>query len=432
MDIWDKLLRFLASRGADTENLALQQKLTPDRGFGLFAIHRIPPHSELLILPPPCITPPLPPPSYSSIKGIYDEAFKEYIALLPESFSYHPLDAFISTKNSLRKKLVSFAPPQIKKALLALETRFREDWNIVQAYLARHPRLKNPEANQDDFLWAWLNGKQHNMDWDRDSIQTERFSQHAMRISPTQDAIEQPRQLFAVSNFGHGKPFKFNSVVIIEIRHRSAIWPHAKWLDDFVSSRKDDIKAGSELFLQYGPHPNSRLFVDYGFVDLNNQSRSEVDITDLLEQILLEDGQDGLYRKELLEAQGYWGDWTLHGGDAPFPSYRLIVALRLYHSQVQGRDNSVEVKAWQGVVLGLQDTVSAANEKTVRESLNQICTGLQRRAERGLELLQQERKKMGDTNSDDENILGCVEHLWREEHDVAVSLSTAIQIGVGW
>lgn len=77
-----------------------------------------------------------------------------------------------------------------------------------------------------------------------------------------------------------------------------------------LSPAHHPTQSDSELFLNYGPHSNCRLFVEYGFVNPGQADVAEVDVQDLVEPLFDKAGQDGLYKKQLLVDENYWG-WAI-------------------------------------------------------------------------------------------------------------------------
>jgi hypothetical protein len=82
----------------------------------------------------------------------------------------------------------------------------------------------------------------------------------------------------------------------------------------FISSGRI-IYQDDELFLQYGAHSNSRLFVEYGFVNpwapgdcLRGDFVGEVDLQVILEEMFQKRGTSiCAWMRRVLEDEGYWG-----------------------------------------------------------------------------------------------------------------------------
>lgn len=74
------------------------------------------------------------------------------------------------------------------------------------------------------------------------------------------------------------------------------------------------VNPGQELYLQYGAHANSTLFVEYGFLnEFTFQTLAEgilnfeVDVQDVVQNLFAERGVSGQLMKDVLESEGYWG-----------------------------------------------------------------------------------------------------------------------------
>lgn len=74
------------------------------------------------------------------------------------------------------------------------------------------------------------------------------------------------------------------------------------------------IQEGEEVTLCYGAHSNLKLFVEYGFVNETSEAAvssdehdGEVDVQDIVEQLFQARGTLGLWMKNKLEENGYWG-----------------------------------------------------------------------------------------------------------------------------
>lgn len=210
------------------------------------------------------------------------------------------------------------------------------------------------------------------------------------------------------------------------------------------------------MCLRYGPHSNITLFTEYGFVEKYSPNGDQVDVSDILESLFHGKGFLGEWMKTTLEATNYWGyeiflryntrfemhpasrNWTLHDTPRPaHPSYRLLPALRLLQlSPPLSQDTSVdeptydspELKIWHETILGEKDIVSPENEKAVWQQLLGICEVAAKRADGGLDQLQQAclgRKLLGWR----EYAVEAIRTLWLEEKKVATAVMRSIESG---
>lgn len=76
---------------------------------------------------------------------------------------------------------------------------------------------------------------------------------------------------------------------------------------DFTLLSPSDLVTSTdiELFLKYGSHPNSTLFTEYGFVEATGEG--EVILDSAVEALFKMRGQVGLWMKDILIAERYWG-----------------------------------------------------------------------------------------------------------------------------
>ncbi|KAG6890711.1 hypothetical protein C0995_005084 [Termitomyces sp. Mi166 len=145
-------------------------------------------------------------------------------------------------------------------------------------------------------------------------------------------------------------------------------------------------KQDDELFLKYGAHSNQKLFVEYGFVSeisaellLCGDAIGEIAIQSELVDLFESRGELGAWMKDVLQNEGYWGDWTLHCQPLPaHPSFRLITALRLYHlfpvkDTTIPPNSASALEIWMATIMGTSEKISKENEKAWRNSLLQIC-----------------------------------------------------------
>jgi hypothetical protein len=103
------------------------------------------------------------------------------------------------------------------------------------------------------------------------------------------------------------------------------------------------------------------------------------------------------------------------------PSYRLITALRLYHTLRPQETNipSSSILEWKDATLGKREVISEDNERLWRECLINICEEIVARAAEGL-------SKTRKINSMDSK--GVIEKLWEEERYVAIEVMKSLQL----
>jgi hypothetical protein len=113
---------------------------------------------------------------------------------------------------------------------------------------------------------------------------------------------------------------------------------------------------------------------------------------------------------------------------SPLPahvSFRLITALRLYHSfPARTEDLNTASRLWRDTILGHKSDVSEENERACSETIGEICKVVINRAKRGIKSVKKEMERDGG----DEwyrSVLRTVELLWLEERVVGSAMLLA-------
>ncbi|OBZ75388.1 Ribosomal lysine N-methyltransferase set11 [Grifola frondosa] len=315
-----------------------------------------------------------------------------------------------------------------------LKTRLWTDWNASCNLINDEPAIVNLSSRSDldfprlnlrdsgaamDYVWAWLNVNTRCIFY---RVRAARSDPDNLTLCPI---LEMANHFWGQT---HISP-------VID----SELWDvRARKKKDFVflSCADAPIEQGQELLLHYGSHSNKTLFVEYGFV--NRISRNaiatgkydgELDVQDLVEKMFVDRGSLGSWMKTVLEDEGYWGDWTLHSSPAR-PSYRLIVALRLYNVFEGISSIPVEANAslitWRDVLKGHAYTISQDNETKWRGSVLRICDLVIERADGHMQNLKA-------SCSEGQGWLGWMEDniriLWMEESEVARAVADSIRAG---
>lgn len=118
---------------------------------------------------------------------------------------------------------------------------------------------------------------------------------------------------------------------------------------------------------------------------------------------------------------------------SPLPthaSFRLITALRLYHSLPASvrvwseEEMAAASRRWRETILGHEEEVSEENEQACNESVGKIREVVIKRAERGTEAVEEAMRleSDGDDGYGYQNVLVAVKLLWLEEQVVAKAM----------
>ncbi|KAI8351584.1 hypothetical protein B0O80DRAFT_388382 [Mortierella sp. GBAus27b] len=147
-------------------------------------------------------------------------------------------------------------------------------------------------------------------------------------------------------------------------------------------------KKGEQVFINYGPHDNSFILVEYGFVTPNNPFNYASVDGDFMELTI--PGETSAAKKEkmeLLDIAGYLGDYVLHRDDV---SFRLLTSLRLrlinpFHKSSVATHQAIA--QWQNVVNGELDQISPENERMVTIYVEKLCDQMLANAKKNLNAL---------------------------------------------
>ncbi|KAH9063454.1 hypothetical protein EDB87DRAFT_1603810 [Lactarius vividus] len=361
-----------------------------------------------------------------------DPNFGPYISMLPQDFGSHPLTWVVHQSLGVASreecKLMDLLPPSVLAELLLLEKRFRTDWKAVRQYLDNLPELSQQHRSKGlhselilDFMWGWINVNTRCL---YDDLGLEKDDN--MSLCPVFDFANHAWFRPTMEPLREGESENW------QVERRSA---GERGNLDLVCVSCDDrgIARDQEVTLRYGWHSNRTLFVEYGFVNaikseelMSGVYPGEVNVQDIVTDLLDQQGAAGTFVKKTLDAEGYWGDWTLHSSPSPaHASFRLITALRLYHTfptrpdfggAVSEDGMNTASRAWRDTIMGYTEDISEANEKACGETIREICRKVIERAEIGLKCVKE--GEVGDEGWYGKS-LGIVEQLWIEELWVA-------------
>ncbi|KAI6039057.1 hypothetical protein EDC04DRAFT_2569071, partial [Pisolithus marmoratus] len=354
-----------------------------------------------------------------------DPLFGPYISTLPREFGSHPLTWVVQSKHQSTVcqdgHPLRLLPPGVSSALDHLHRRFTDDWYrvhsvMIQPFMSAKIRERAASVNDAkavmDFLWAWLNVNTRCIYYRLKSSKSDPdnftlcpildFANHNsytpnMRPGPTNADIWNSAP---VPSIGEGLRF---------------------FACDDTKIREDD-----EIMLSYGRHSNKTFFVEYGFVngphDVATRVCGEVDVQDILEESIYGGQRRSRVIKDLLVAEGYWGDWVLFSTpDSAQVSWPLIASLRLHHLMGTAIEIDSDVQLWQDVVGGRRERISDDNEQSCRESILHICEVVTGRAQQVLEM------DLGQSHG--QQYIRNIRSLWVEELFVARAVKESVYRG---
>nr|GAT58701.1 predicted protein [Mycena chlorophos] len=270
-----------------------------------------------------------------------DSLFGPYIDSLPTEFNHHPWEP-------------TNEPPSVVMAMQELRARYDEDLAAVRTYLQNNLQERTSALNADFFKWAWLN------------VNTRGIYHRLKKTRSDPDNLT----MCPILDFANHQPQGPTMSLRTTQAEKTNTAPIGRLGDPItVLSPPIHVKAGDELFLTYGAHPNSKLYVEYGFC--MHHECPEVDVQDLVEPMFVDDAKRGV-----LVDSGYWGDWKLDA--SPAVSYRLVVALSALVASQE------EMPLWKDMITGEREMVSTANEAAWKRIVQVICRKVIERAEAAL------------------------------------------------
>nr|CAG8435445.1 8169_t:CDS:10 [Entrophospora candida] len=176
----------------------------------------------------------------------------------------------------------------------------------------------------DEFLWGWLNVNTRCIYMEETSQSSNDFrKENNIAIAPMLDFINHSNDAKIKGEFN-----KFNK--------------------SYEITTYDSIKKGQQVFINYGPHDNYFLLIEYGEVF----------------EIELEE-QEKIMKHETLKNEGFLGDYTIHKS---YASFRLLNSLRLLFSK-----NNSEIQEWKQVIRGNREIINENNERLINDWLEKIC-----------------------------------------------------------
>ncbi|CDZ96753.1 N-methyltransferase [Phaffia rhodozyma] len=380
-------------------------------------------------------------PALSSLST--QDPWAPFLKVLPQSFRWHhPLTWLVAEVDQEGdqeapgmkrwRDLERFLPKEVRRLVQDVEKRFWEDVKVLKTVLKTHPTYSSTDLStslsQSSLLWAWLN------------VNTRCLS-FPLLLEPssgTNDLTLAPI-LDMANHSSSSTPIPCTLPSSVPASKASTyVLPASEDQPDPRSDGQNDSKR--EVLLQYGPHEDGFLMAEYGFVcyppdeeGRGGNEWNEVCVDRWVEEIVSSLGSEGAKRKEILEEERYWGQYTLHLSSTPHPSHNLITALRLLLLPVPS-SSSTDIQAWRDTILGYLPFVSDANESSVRSELARICTAVEIEAAEGESTLDGLVASVERAEEAEEGewkfSVQSVRQLWRERQRIARGVKEAVEEGV--
>ncbi|PWN36734.1 SET domain-containing protein [Meira miltonrushii] len=308
-----------------------------------------------------------------------------FLGTYPTSFSSLPLtwQVYVQHNESnaeftpnettlLLQTMLDHLPAHIKAQAQKVQLRFDRDVRAIQAVQLSRPDLLDQCMNghvyssitMQDWVWAW-------------ACVNSRCVYLPLGLKPHGD------------NFTLAPLLDMANHTMETEKESKVRWLPSKALQINAPKNGKGQLQGEEIFISYGPHSNGFLLTEYGFTIPSTLSNdlsewkgnrySEVHVDHIILGILEKQGNQGKAKIEMLEEQGYWGEYTIHPFPSPaHPSYRLVLAARLiavdlHDNELNCLEKNGEIKAWHQNVQGIRDNINPKNEERMHALLAGLC-----------------------------------------------------------
>ncbi|KAI7900247.1 uncharacterized protein BX663DRAFT_518015 [Cokeromyces recurvatus] len=308
--------------------------------------------------------------------------WKPYIDLLPLHFNTMPV--------KYTQMLIDHLPISLKEETLQQKENIHNDYLACIQYLKSIPdKAHLAESIQfDEYEWAWLcvNTRCIHM-----SIMDHVTKGGNIALAPMLDFLNHTTEAKIESGFN----VKNNCFEI-------------KTLTDY--------KKGEQVFINYGPHDNSAILREYGFVLPENTYNFVLLDHEVWEAYKRLESKRGLeIKKQILEGAGYSGDYSINANEI---SFRLMAALRLLAlngATEPGFDR--RVMDWHDVVMGQTDIINIENERKALIILQNICNQFSKQAEQEMKFLSNISEEYPEAEFHP-FALYFSRQIWKESYDI--------------
>ncbi|CAI2166878.1 9917_t:CDS:10, partial [Funneliformis geosporum] len=274
-----------------------------------------------------------------------------YIDMLPKDFDNMPL--------TYGKEFFDLLPYNVQVDVESQRTKFERDYKGIKKFLDGQPDFQS-KITREDYLWGWLCVNTR-------CIYLESKSSYDVKdhiaIAPFLDFL----------NHSHEAKIKGEFNQATQCYEITTFTPYKK---------------GNQVFINYGPHDNFFILMEYGFVIPNNPYNYVSLDREFFEISLPEETE--LIRQEKLDLllhHGFYGDYSLRISEI---SFRLMTALRLRVIQrfnVSTLEAQGIIRKWKKTITGLTEIINPENERLMYFHLKLICDNALLKSETVLEAL---------------------------------------------
>ncbi|KAF9907893.1 SET domain-containing protein 4 [Linnemannia zychae] len=300
-----------------------------------------------------------------------------YLRMLPKKFDTMP----VRYPPELFELLPQNAQVHVKKQKAKIEA----DYNITLDFLQSNADLLTRPLQYEEYEWAWL------------VVNTRCIYLDAKNQSAADNIALAPMLDFL--NHTHDAKTEGAFCTKTKSYQIKTLLPYKK---------------GEQVFINYGPHDNCFILVEYGFVTPNNPYNYVTVDNDFMQLSI--PGESAAAKKdklELLDMAGYHGDYVLHKDDV---SFRLLAGMRLRLVNPFNKSSAatqLAIAQWHNVVNGELDQISPENERLVPIHIERLCDDILALAKKNLNVLA--RKKTSFT-------VMHLQQVWIEARDIILSI----------
>ncbi|KAF9170636.1 SET domain-containing protein 4 [Mortierella sp. AD010] len=300
-----------------------------------------------------------------------------YLRLLPKKFDTMPI--------RYPKELFDLLPPHAQAHVNRQRSKIMADYNSTLEFLKVNNDLLKRPLEYEDYEWAWL-------------VVNTRCIYLDAKKQDTADNIALAPMLDFLNHTHDAKTEGFFCTKTKSYKIKTLL----------------PYKKGEQVFINYGPHDNCFILVEYGFVTPNNPfNYALVDNSFLQLSIPGESPSAKKDKMDLLTMSGYFCDYALHRNDV---SFRLMVAMRLRlinPFSTASVATQFEIAKWHNVVSGELDQISSENERLLPKYIEILCDTLLSDAKKSLSILARKPTTFPVVH---------LQQLWIETRDIALSV----------
>ncbi|KND04362.1 protein-lysine N-methyltransferase [Spizellomyces punctatus DAOM BR117] len=290
-------------------------------------------------------------------RGILGE-YRPYINLLPTHFT--------TVAALMPKEIFNHLPWELQAMASAQRTHVRRDYARIMGfcddckgkaeYSSKDGSCPNcctrPSLTYTDFEWAWFAVNTRCITLNTTQRRITHSDTPKIALAPMLDFLNHTSEAKIQAGFdATGQSYRIRTLMPYE--------------------------PGEQVFINYGPHDNSFLLAEYGFV-LRHNPYNHVIVDRYIDEIILE-GETVDSRRvanDILDGHGLRGDYTLHLDDDPSPRLTAALRIRVLSSVLKSVPPNVADMCWEPLV--------PEQERRVQDGIRCVCEAVLLHAEQAL------------------------------------------------